>query len=1677
MTYHAVWETSFTPVKVLIRGFTNGAYETIATLSSNLTKIGSYEIPYSETYEKYDLAAYYGEEAYENIYSSDFIVSGLIDGDTYGSCGMEGDNLTWEIADGVLTISGQGEMKNYNSLNVPWFYYRDEITEVVIEEGAASIGKCAFYHCKNLTEVRLPSTIEKIGDFAFFGCSKLNDVYLNMSRQKFLSEVTYNDASNSYFKNASKHFAWIADGQAGETLTWKLNNNGTLVFSGSGNMSDFGAAEDTPWYQYRNEILNLNLTYADSIGSYAFAECTKLTSVTLPPWLSSMGERAFEGCTLLSSVEFQNSGLEISKAAFKRCTSLVSVTIPKNAEYIDDMAFNMCTALTTVNIPSDSTLESIGSYAFSGCRNLKNITLPSSVTAISEKAFCNCQSLTSLTLPSSLTSMGPYCFANCSGLTGNLSVPASLTSIPANCFEGCQGIYEVTLQPALTSVGTNAFGSCTSLAKVNYNGFRTDWEAVNVSDGNSALKNARFEWLYKSGKVNNYDIYWAVYGSANKLEIRGSGAMRDYTSSDYIYAPWYQYLGKIKIIDIHSSITHIGTNSFRSFRQLKTLYLPSTLESIGDSAFNESSALSDIWYDGSSVEWGNITIGTYNAPLRNAALHTSGIGGVVYGSEGAIDLYWTLDDAGVMRIDYEMDQAYTDIPDYRDERETPWYQYGNGNGQIIPMIKKLVLCEGVTGVGENAFASLTELTEVEIASSVTAIGDSAFAFCYNLGSIELPESIETLGTGIFWYCGSLEHVKFSEGITTIPYSTFYGCSSLNRVEIPSTLTAIDNNVFPGNTDFAGGDLWYNGTSQQWAAITKGSGNEALNTVTMHFITNEIAVNAVNFPDGAFRSYVSENIDTDRSGYLNDEEVQAVETIEIQESDISSLTGIGYFLNLEELYCGYNSLTSLDLSDNVNLKTLNADFNELESLSISELSQLSNLSIMGNSSITEIDLTGNPLLKELDVSECSLSWIDLTYNTELTTLLCSYNQLTTLDLWGLNELSHLECYGNQIEGLDLSVCSGLQCADVSENGMFMLTLGSQPCLKELYCNANMMRELDITQCPELLNAVVNEAAYKSVTDTYADYYIVDAVLRADLNTELITGLGIRIDDIHFPDVLFREWIMQNVDKDFNFWLSDEERESVRVIAAHDFEIESLEGIAYFPELTILNAAYNMISEVDLSGNEKLRGVNFDGNNLTSLDFSSNPDMRYIYLSENNLEELDVSMLESLNVLYCDNNQISTLDLSNNRLLIEACFDSNPLTEIDLSANANLTVIGASDCGLHELDVSVQDNLERLDCYNNPLETLTLGSKENLTYLGCYEVPDTFVLDISECPKISDAYRNGTKTLSVFYAEYQKDGNILLIDEDQQVIAEEQTILDLQFSHSCAFGNNLSIGYLVKVNDLEGYSNLRLNVSGTELTEHETISLNGTDYCRFIYRNIAAKQMGDQLSAVLYADKDGVTYESRPDEYSVRTYAYNRLSASDNPIFRKLMVDMLNYGAAAQVYFGYDTEHLVNADLSAEQRALGTQQLPALNPVDHKEVTEGATASFYGKNVAFSNSIELRFYMQFAEGQSTDNVKLVLSYTAADGTPVRKTIPFAQFGKHNEDTWHGTISTISAKDMSAVVTAGVYDGDTLISDLLQYSIETYVYNRLQKSTDENFKALVTELMKYGKTAEEYFGVQSQ
>ena len=331
--------------------------------------------------------------------------------------------------------------------------------------------------------------------------------------------------------------------------------------------------------------------------------------------------------------------------------------------------------------------------------------------------------------------------------------------------------------------------------------------------------------------------------------------------------------------------------------------------------------------------------------------------------------------------------------------------------------------------------------------------------------------------------------------------------------------------------------------------------------------------------------------------------------------------------------------------------------------------------------------------------------------------------------------------------------------------------------------------------------------------------------ADYNEPLLaaalhyTLAGIPIDEAHFPDANFRAWVSENCDPDTNGYLTDTEREAVTSIDVVSQEIGSLKGIEYFSELERLDAESNELTELDLSNNTALRNVslvynqlesvdvtglellsNLDvsynqltaldlqantalqsldcsGNGLTALDVSACTELTSLSCSENSIQVLDVSALTGLKGLYCNDNALSTLDLHANPLLEELDCSSNHLTSIDLRANTLLSGLWTIGNGMTALDVSMLPQLRVLECYDMPLETLTLGKLSKLSRFACYWMSADLLLDFTGCPILMDAYRKGTRKVTVIdeelsFAEYKAAplGGVLELDVDPLVLGD-------------------------------------------------------------------------------------------------------------------------------------------------------------------------------------------------------------------------------------------------------------------------------------------------------------------
>ncbi|MBR1765313.1 MAG: leucine-rich repeat protein [Ruminococcus sp.] len=220
--------------------------------------------------------------------------------------GSIGNNVTYSLYKGTLTISGSGETANYSDSEAP-FSNKGGIEKVVIDEGVTRLGQYLFYNCKSIKEVQLPESLEEIDVCSFGHCTALESIEIPTGVTRIDNRAFYNCENLS------------------------------------------------------NVQLDNKLEY---IGGAAFFNCKKLEHITVPASVTHIFVGAFADSGL-KTVHLKD-GLEyIDKGAFERCKYLESITIPKGVTSIEDDVFNSCKSLTDITIP-DSVTE-IAINVFEGC--------------------------------------------------------------------------------------------------------------------------------------------------------------------------------------------------------------------------------------------------------------------------------------------------------------------------------------------------------------------------------------------------------------------------------------------------------------------------------------------------------------------------------------------------------------------------------------------------------------------------------------------------------------------------------------------------------------------------------------------------------------------------------------------------------------------------------------------------------------------------------------------------------------------------------------------------------------------------------------------------------------------------------------------------------------------------------------------------------------------------------------------------------------------------------------------------------------------------------------------------------------------------------------------------------------------------------------------------------------
>ena len=470
------------------------------------------------------------------------------------------------------------------------------------------------------------------------------------------------------------------------------NNTATVTYRGSS------------YYNYNNEysgsvVIPPSVTYngttysVTSIGDWAFAPCSSLTSVTIPNSVTSIGSSAFKECSSLTSITIPNSVLSIGGGAFAYCSSLTSITISDSVTSIGEAAFYKCSSLTSVDIGNSVT--SIGRDAFEHCSELTSITIPNSVTSIGERAFSGCSSLTSVVINSDAIVNKEYTSSdNLSDVFGSqvtkYIIGTNVKGIGKYAFYNCSSLASVTIGNSVTSIGEAAFY------------------------GTSIYYNAA-NWVNDVLYINNCLI-------DAKTSISGAYAIMEGTR--VIADCAFEGCESLTSITIGNSVTSIGEAAFYKCSSLTSVTIPNSVTSIGGSAFKECSSLTSVNITDLAA-WCKISFGS--------SINTNPL---YY----AHNLYLN----GELVKDLVIPNSVTSIGDYAFSGCSSLTSVtipnnvtsiGKSAFAYCSSLTSITIPNSVKTIGASAFKGCARLGEVSLGKGLETIGANAFAECTRLYDI------------------------------------------------------------------------------------------------------------------------------------------------------------------------------------------------------------------------------------------------------------------------------------------------------------------------------------------------------------------------------------------------------------------------------------------------------------------------------------------------------------------------------------------------------------------------------------------------------------------------------------------------------------------------------------------------------------------------------------------------------------------------------------------------------------------------------------------------------------------------------------------------------------------------------------------------------------------------------
>ena len=498
-----------------------------------------------------------------------------------------GENLTWEFADGILTISGTGDMYDYSEdYLAPWSEHCFEITNVTISGGVTSIGSSAFCYC-SVKSTTLPFGLKHIGASAFFNCPNIQQINIPDSVE-YIDPYAFSCCKGLHTVQLPASLTLIS-----EELFAECDNLRNLSIPDT--VTEIGANAFLRCTAFILEKLPAGIK---SIGDAAFANCGRIEELVLPETLEHIGEAAFGG-TIIDKASFDGTperwttiGGDGCGIARDKIDFLEHICNFSGWKYDEHKHWQQCTCGKTQSeeehtgdgdtctVCGTVLSEALGSGSIDGGLSW----------SLSRSGALTISGSGKMPDFSSVANAAPWDKQN--DKIQSAVIESGVQSISGGAFSGCTALEKVSISDTVAQIDLNAFDGCTALAEFEV---AADNKAFS-SDGGVLFSADKKLLRCPVGKSADYAV------PSGTVAIAG-GAFKDCSKLESLVIPdsvisigksAFENCAALKRITLPKSIAKLETLTFSGCAALAEIALPDSVKTLGEKVFSGCAALKSV---------------------------------------------------------------------------------------------------------------------------------------------------------------------------------------------------------------------------------------------------------------------------------------------------------------------------------------------------------------------------------------------------------------------------------------------------------------------------------------------------------------------------------------------------------------------------------------------------------------------------------------------------------------------------------------------------------------------------------------------------------------------------------------------------------------------------------------------------------------------------------------------------------------------------------------------------------------------------------------------------------------------------------------------------------------------------------------------------------------------------